>query len=334
MFYTPSAEYLASLSPDYLAVDIHQELLDTAIALLVVNTVVYALFIISRASCAERNTWEIWVLYPFSYLTTIVLCIICILFVRYGGIGRHADYWYLHDPGTFAEFLKIEVAAEFIYLVGVTLPKVCIVKMYLNIFIEARTRLITKIILAAIIANLVATVILTFTICQPFAFKWDKSIPNGRCDNLTAAYRYISIPNIVIDLPILFIPIPAIRKLQASRVRKVGLIITFVTGGLGIITAILRFVGFFMVDLEADPTYFGVETQIYTTVEPSAYFICSCLPGMRPLLRKISHSKSVKNMMNTFHRSLALLSKENKDSIHDDIHLVDSRENPKALVAA
>lgn len=55
----------------------------------------------------------------------------------------------------------------------------------------------------------------------------------------------------------------------------------------GIITAIFRFVGFFTVDTEADATYLGVNPQIYTLVEPNAYFISSCLPGMRPLARRV-----------------------------------------------
>ena len=53
----------------------------------------------------------------------------------------------------------------------------------------------------------------------------------------------------------------------------------------GIIAATVRLVFFFTADLEADLTYNGVETVILTVVEPSAYFICSCLPGTRPLLR-------------------------------------------------
>lgn len=33
-----------------------------------------------------------------------------------------------------------------------------------------------------------------------------------------------------------------------------------------------------------DLTYRGTNTMIYSLVEPAAYFICSCLPGIRPLL--------------------------------------------------
>lgn len=49
----------------------------------------------------------------------------------------------------------------------------------------------------------------------------------------------------------------------------------------------IRFVGFYDSDLESDLWYLGINTTILTFVEPSAYFICSCLPGMRPLVRAV-----------------------------------------------
>lgn len=52
----------------------------------------------------------------------------------------------------------------------------------------------------------------------------------------------------------------------------------------GIVAAIIRLVGFYMTDLEKDLTFLGLNTLIYTLVEPNAYFICSCLPSIRPLL--------------------------------------------------
>lgn len=47
----------------------------------------------------------------------------------------------------------------------------------------------------------------------------------------------------------------------------------------------------------SDPTYVAVTTQMYCAIEASAYFICSCLPGLRPLVvkayRKFGSSTSV-----------------------------------------
>ncbi|ETS80427.1 hypothetical protein PFICI_07956 [Pestalotiopsis fici W106-1] len=36
----------------------------------------------------------------------------------------------------------------------------------------------------------------------------------------------------------------------------------------------------------------SVESMTYTIIEPGAYFICTCLPGMRPLVRGLYESKS------------------------------------------
>lgn len=60
----------------------------------------------------------------------------------------------------------------------------------------------------------------------------------------------------------------------------------------GLIAALVRFAEFYEIPLMTDLTYYGVETMIYTIVEPSAYFICSCLPGTRPLVRHIYRSYS------------------------------------------
>ena len=70
-----------------------------------------------------------------------------------------------------------------------------------------------------------------FTIFQPFSFKWDKSI-DGHCSDLLAAYRYISIPNILTDLAILILPLSTLWHLNMSRTRKAGVFLTFLAGGL------------------------------------------------------------------------------------------------------
>jgi hypothetical protein len=55
----------------------------------------------------------------------------------------------------------------------------------------------------------------------------------------------------------------------------------------GIVTAVIRFVSFFRIDLESDPTWYAPNLFSYTVVEPSAYLMCSCFPSLRPLLRVV-----------------------------------------------
>lgn len=60
-------------------------------------------------------------------------------------------------------------------------------------------------------------------------------------------------------------------------------LVTFSMMFRGIITAIIRFVSFYTIPLESDPTWYAPILFTYTIIEPSAYFICCCFPFLRPL---------------------------------------------------
>ncbi|KAI2780946.1 hypothetical protein F4815DRAFT_499014 [Daldinia loculata] len=282
MAQTLNPEALSSLSPEYLAEDCHEIWWRWNIALTVLITVVYGLFNISRVFFAKYNGWEIWTLYPLSYVSCIGLCIL-----YFWGAGKHLVYWEIHDPKTITTYLKLQTASEFLYMLTVTLPKVCIIILYLRIFTERKIRLITKIVLGVVISNYVAIgIIAILTICKPFAYKWDKTI-DGHCNNLMNSYRYTSLPNIITDVAILVLPFPMLYKLQVSPMRKFGIFLTLLTGSLGLITAIARFSEYLGADWMLDPTYAGNKPIILGIIESHAYFICSCLPEMRPLARGI-----------------------------------------------
>ncbi|KAI3397649.1 hypothetical protein diail_10520 [Diaporthe ilicicola] len=176
-----------SPSPEYLAEDIGYKLLDTTYAFIVLITVVYGLFVVSRWFFTERNGWEIWTIYPIACVFCLTLCITCILLQKLADAGRHVLYVVGIEPNKLETWLKIQTADKAIYMTGVTLPKVAILIMFLHIFVEKRVRVITKVVLAVVILHwLVSGIIVVFTICQPFSFKWDKSI-YGHCSNLIAA---------------------------------------------------------------------------------------------------------------------------------------------------
>ncbi|RYP41691.1 hypothetical protein DL767_000896 [Monosporascus sp. MG133] len=286
---TLTPDELGALPPEYFAENNDsQKLMNISVTFIVISTVVYALFLLSRTLYSSRNGWETWALYPLSYLLTVGAGVIGILLVQIGGAGRHMAYFLLNDPSTITTYLKLQTATEFVYMAGVTVPKVTILLLYLRIFTQREIRIITWIVIGVVVANFFTSgLIVGLTICQPFAYKWDKTIPGGRCANLMAAYRLISIPNLVTDLAILFLPFYPLWHLQMNKPLKVGIFLTFMTGSLGIITAIIRFVGFYTVDLLSDPTYLSIDTMTYTVLEPGAYFICSCLPGIKPLIRAL-----------------------------------------------
>jgi hypothetical protein len=141
----------------------------------------------------------------------------------------------IHDPTAITRYLQLQTATEFLYVVAVTVPKLTILLLYLKVFSSGTSNVVRRITYAMIVVVLLqwltVGVIVWATICQPLRFKWDKSI-NGHCANLLAAYRYFSVPNILTDIGILLIPIPKIRGLQVSKVKRVGILLTFLTGGM------------------------------------------------------------------------------------------------------
>ena len=60
----------------------------------------------------------------------------------------------------------------------------------------------------------------------------------------------------------------------------------------GFITAIVRFVNFFIHDAISDGTYASVDLLTWTIIEPGIYLVAACLPALRPLLQDIVEKAS------------------------------------------
>ena len=66
--------------------------------------------------------------------------------------------------------------------------------------------------------------------CSPVAYAWDKTITGGTCIDELAFSRYKTIPNILVDIFMLALPLPLVWKLQTSITQKLGLTAVFLTG--------------------------------------------------------------------------------------------------------
>jgi len=207
-------------------------------------------------------------------------------------------YWFLTDPPVIETYLKLQTAAEFVYVGACLFPKLSILALYLRIFTQRSVRIIAWIAIGVCIAHVVANYIASFTICQPFEFKWNKTI-KGHCADVIASYRWVSLPHIITDIVILTLPLSSLYQLQMNKRKKLGLFLTFAMGGLGIVFAIVRFVNFWTIDLEADPTWYAPDLFSFTIIEPSAYLMCSCFTCLRPLLRVVY--RQVRTKMDSYY---------------------------------
>jgi hypothetical protein len=194
----------------------------------------------------------------------------------------------MENPHAIIIYYQLLKAQEFVQQAAVLTPKLAILVLYSQIFTTRPYRLALYVTACAAIATCAGAFITSLAICQPFAFNWDKSIHGGKCGDVLGFYKGICIPNLVTDFVILVLPMPALLKLKVNIIVKIGLIITFLTGSLGIITSIIRTVMFFRDErLTVDRTYTNVHLFIWTVIEPGAYFLAACMPSLKPLKRWI-----------------------------------------------
>lgn len=135
-------------------------------------------------------------------------------------------------PTLLPRILKITFALEWIYCTAVVLPKLSIVCLYLRVFTGKVAQVSSYAIMAVLISTWIAFVVAATTQCSPVAYAWDKTIPNGKCFNLGAYYSATNVPNTVTDFAMVIIPMPTIWHLHISKIRKLGLTMIFVCGGM------------------------------------------------------------------------------------------------------
>lgn len=146
------------------------------------------------------------------------------------GVGHHFVYVEMRNPTQIASWAKSLYALEWLYLPSVALPKISILALYLRIFTNSTVRITCYITITVLVANWIAFLFASTFQCSSIAYQWNKTIPGGKCFNVAALYKASSAPNIVTDILIMVLPIPTIWQLQASRIRKVGLMFVFFIG--------------------------------------------------------------------------------------------------------
>ncbi|KAL8935111.1 MAG: hypothetical protein Q9211_004878, partial [Gyalolechia sp. 1 TL-2023] len=91
--------------------------------------------------------------------------------------------------------------------------------------------------------------------------------------------------NIVSDLYLLVIPIPAILGLQVSTARKRGLLAIFMTGFIAVIASILGIVYRIKVNSDMDDTWKIVPFYLAVLVEMTCGIVVICMPAMAQIAR-------------------------------------------------
>lgn len=128
-----------------------------------------------------------------------------------------------------------------LYPIASTLPKLSVCTLYLRIFkVKRGLYRLTCGVIAFLIGNAIAWLIPTIFVCSPIRTFWSHRGASGKCLNWPIFGTWISLPNIVSDLLILVLPMRTLWRTQMKPAKKLGLMVTFATGSIGMIGACLR----------------------------------------------------------------------------------------------
>ena len=121
--------------------------------------------------------------------------------------------------------------AEISYSITIPAVKISILLLYRSIFPGRRFAIIANIVGAGVLAWGIAVLLTAIFSCKPIHGFWDLTTPSS-CISVRTFYIGNSISNLITDIIILSLPVPPVWKMKLSKIRKVGVLGMFLTGGL------------------------------------------------------------------------------------------------------
>jgi hypothetical protein len=119
--------------------------------------------------------------------------------------------------------------SEWFWATSVTSFRLSILILYAGIF---KTHRFHKVVIATAVVVFLYFVACVFTIsllCRPVQFNWDRSIA-GTCGNVKAIEVFSGAFNMLVDLWVVFLPLPVIWKLQMTLQKEWGITASFALG--------------------------------------------------------------------------------------------------------
>ena len=121
-----------------------------------------------------------------------------------------------------------------LWAVSVFLIRASVLVLYIRIFRTRSFRITCYVVHGINFAFFISTILSSALICRPLSYRWDKSIPGGKCGDQKSLDLFIGIVNLLLDICIVVLPMPVLWGLQMVISKKLMLSGMF---GLGIVYA-------------------------------------------------------------------------------------------------
>ncbi|KAJ4368707.1 hypothetical protein N0V86_009616 [Didymella sp. IMI 355093] len=148
------------------------------------------------------------------------------------GYGHVEDIVLQYGLGPITKLSQLIIPLQFLWVLSLSCTKLSILCLYLQIFPFRWIAWTSYATMFVIVAWTIATILAGCLICRPFAFNWDKTIPDGSCGDQVISFTVTGAINLVTDVVVLLLPMQPLYNLQMATYKKVVFVSVF---GLGIL---------------------------------------------------------------------------------------------------
>ncbi|KAF6811047.1 integral membrane protein [Colletotrichum sojae] len=204
-----------------------------------------------------------------------------VIWAIYNGLGKHTDELTLPE---YAVQFKLILASGVTWLLGTIFIKFAILWMYTRIFATAQFKRWSRILMGIVGAYGVAFLILFMSRCTPMSQQW-APVPDGNCRDITIDQIVSVTINIVVDIAMTALPMPALWGLQMPLRNKIAVSAMFGMGFLTIAIMIWRLVNTVVTIGDLDFVYNLHDIGLISLLELWIGVAIACLPTLGPLLK-------------------------------------------------
>ncbi|EME40510.1 hypothetical protein DOTSEDRAFT_37327 [Dothistroma septosporum NZE10] len=204
------------------------------------------------------------------------------VYMTYHGLGRHIQAL---GPRATLYLWRGWFIAEVQYTAVIVSVKFSILALYWRTFAPLNIKWEIVIVSVLVLLWGLSVYICMMLHCVPLRKYWLPDTP-GECNLDNQAYFLaISIPNILIDVALLVLPVRYIMRLQMGRIQKQTVAALFLFGGFVCIASLMRLISVAEANVaDPDSTWVNVGQATWATVETNFAVICACLPCLGPII--------------------------------------------------
>ncbi|KAK1253300.1 hypothetical protein MKX07_001377 [Trichoderma sp. CBMAI-0711] len=230
------------------------------------------------------------------------------------GIGM--DIWTL-QPSELPMFAKFFFIMELIYIVQMSLVKLSLSVFYLYVFPGHKIR---RLLIGTAAFNVVFGVVFVVAAlmqCIPLHYYWAQYYddpPQGRCFDLNKFAWANAGLGLAVDVWLIILPMSQVRKLKLHWKKKIGIIIMLTLGAFVSLISLVRLKSVMFFANLINPTWDQWNVAWWSTMEVNIGIICTCLPTLRLILKRIFPKLLATDDRSTLASQTAVASISSKDS--------------------